>query len=404
MKTNTIYCGDCKNVLVNHIPDGSVDLIYVDPPFFSNKQYEIIWGDGYELRCFEDRWKGGIENYIIWMEDKVRECHRVLKPTGSMYLHCDYHANAHLRILMDKIFDENHFQNEIIWCRSAGFKRSSAKKFPTKNDIIFFYTKSKEHYFEPQYKPHKPEYLERFKPDKTGRLCRTDVNPTKGGRRTIYLDEVKGDLIDSVWDDINPVNPMAKERLGYPTQKPKALLERIIKASSKTTDIVLDPMCGCGTAIAAAHKLGRRWIGIDVSPSACKLMVKRMRKLGVSISEKNIIGLPQTFDEIKSMQPFEFQNWVCQKLLARVSQRKSGDMGIDGWTIDGRPLQVKQSEHVGRNVVDNFETAIRRMKKTKGIIVAISFGKGAYEEIARVKNKEGLEIELKTVEEILREA
>ena len=162
-------------------------------------------------------------------------------------------------------------------------------------------------------------------------------------------------------------------------------------------------MCGCGTAIAIAHKLGRQWVGIDVSPTACKLMVKRMQKLKVKISEKDVVGMPKTLEEIKAMQPFEFQNWVCEKLFARASRKMVGDFGIDGWLLDGRPLQVKQSENVGRNVVDNFETAIRRAKRNRGIVVAFSFGKGAYEEVARVKLHEDLNIELKTVEEILRE-
>ena len=165
--------------------------------------------------------------------------------------------------------------------------------------------------------------------------------------------------------------------------------------------MVLDPFCGCGTAIAVAHRLGRRWIGIDISPTACRLMASRMRKLGFSIQDKDIIGLPRTLDEIKGMQPFEFQNWVMQKLMARVSKTMIGDMGIDGWTLDNRPIQVKQSEGVGRNVVDNFETATVRAKKKGGIIVAVSFGKGAYEEAARAKLEQGVEIELKTVADIL---
>jgi len=186
-----------------------------------------------------------------------------------------------------------------------------------------------------------------------------------------------------------------------PTQKPEALLERIVRASSNPTDVVLDPMCGCGTAVAVAHKLGRRWIGIDISPTACKLMADRMRKLGIPKVE--IVGMPKTIEEIRTLPPFEFQNWVCQKLLARVSEKKVRDMGIDGWLMDGRPLQVKQSEHVSRPVLDAFETAMKRVKKTGGMIVAFSFGKGAYEERARAANQEGLDIELKMVEEILKE-
>jgi len=173
---------------------------------------------------------------------------------------------------------------------------------------------------------------------------------------------------------------------------------RIVKASSNPMDVVLDPFCGCGTAIVVAHKLGRRWIGIDVSPTACNLMENRMRKLNVS---PNVVGMPLTEDDLRKLQPFEFQNWIVKRLMGRVSSRKSSDMGIDGYTFEGYPIQVKQSDDIGRNVIDNFETAIRRRKKTKGLIVAFSFGKGAYEEIARTKLHDGVEIKAVTVKELM---
>ncbi len=147
-KTNAIYCGDGQKVLFNHFPEKSIDLIYVDPPFFSNRKYEIIWGDGYELRAFEDRWKGGIENYICWMKPKLEECHRVLKDTGSMYLHCDWHANAHIRIMLDAIFGEENFQNEIIWAYRTG--GATQKRWSRKHDDIYFYTKTADYNFNPQ--------------------------------------------------------------------------------------------------------------------------------------------------------------------------------------------------------------------------------------------------------------
>lgn len=396
---NTIYCGDNKDVL-RHFPENCVDLIYLDPPFFTNEEYEIIWNDGYERRAFEDRWKGGINNYIVWMDERLRECYRVLKDIGSIYLHCDYHANAHLRILMDKIF-VNNFRSEIIWSTEtvSGFK-SQANKWIRSHDTILFYTKSDKYTFNKEYLPHKEEYIARFKKtDKRGRRFRDD----RSGGRKQYLEETKGRLVGDVWNDIMSFQQAStiKEYLGYPTQKPEALLERIINASSNPIDIVLDPFCGCGTAIAVAHKLGRRWIGIDVSPTACKLMEKRMRLIGAR--EFRVIGLPQTIEDLKKLQPFEFQNWVMEKLYARVNPKKVGDMGIDGYYLDGTPIQVKQSEDVGRNVVDNYETAIKRMDRDKGVIVAFSFGKGAYEEVARAKLKAGLEITLKTVKEILEE-
>lgn len=449
MKTSVIYCGDCTQVMNNHIPNEGVDLVYVDPPFFSERHYEILWGNGYEMRSFEDRWKGGIENYIAWMEPKIRECHRVLKPTGIMYLHCDWHANAYLRILMDKVFEYSNLVNEIVWKRSAahGDTKQGAKHFGRIHDVLLVYAKSQDYTWNMQYVPYDKEYIENFYNlvDESGRHYQaTDLTAAKPGgdtkyewkgakpsegrywayskenmeefekegrliypkkkggmpRYKRYLDEMPGMPLQDIWMDIPPIHSHSNERYGYPTQKPETLLERIIKVSTNKKDIVLDPMCGCGTAIAVAHRLKRQWIGIDVSPTACKLMAKRMIDID-AIPE--IIGLPKSIEEIKLMQPFEFQNWVMEMLTARPSKRKVGDMGIDGRLIDGTPIQVKHSEHVGRNVIDNFETAIKRENKKKGIIVALSFGKGSFEEVARVKNQEGIEIELKTVEDLVKE-
>jgi DNA modification methylase len=447
-QVNAIYCGDCTEVLHQYIPDNAVDLLYVDPPFFSNRKYEVIWGDGYELRAFEDRWKGGIENYLSWMEPKIMECHRVLKKTGTFWLHCDWHASHYLRVLTDRIFGYHNLQNEIIWQRTKS--HNDPKQFGRVHDSILFYTKSNEWTWNAIYLSYDKKYLEtafkaidkktkkhyqtqplhaskpggdtyyewkgKYPPkgrywafskanmeklDKEGRIV---YSKTGVPRYKIYADESKGRPLQDVWVDIPGIHQVGgKERLGYPTQKPMALLERIVNVASNPMDIVLDPMCGCGTAIAVAQRLGRRWIGIDVSPTACKLMATRMRKLGFSIQDRNIIGLPKSLEEIKVMQPFEFQNWVMQKLMARISKAMSGDMGIDGWTLDSRPIQVKQSENIGRNVIDNFETALTRANKKNGIIVALSFGKGAYEEVARARLEQGLDIELKTVKDILGE-
>ena len=384
MKTNAIYCGDCADVLKT-FPEKSVDLIYLDPPFFSNKNYEVIWGDGYELRAFKDRWKGGIENYLEWMVERLRDCHHVLKDTGSIYLHCDWHAGHYLKVEMDKIFGYGNFRNEVVWCYAGG--GIPKLDFPRKHDTIFRYTKTSNYTFNIEFRKYKEGII-----------------PTHSTGEKLNLD--RGTPINDWWVDIKIITPYssnAKERLGYPTQKPEALLERIIKASSNPTNIVLDPFCGCGTAISVAQKLGRQWIGIDVSPSACKLVSSRLRKLGVSMGEKDIVGLPKTHEDIKTMEPFEFQNWVCQQLNARISPKKSGDMGVDGILLDGRPLQVKQSEDIGRQVIDLFETALRRVKKNTGVIVALSFGRGAYEEVARAKLRDNIHIELKTVNELLLE-
>jgi len=249
MIPNTIYEGDNKDILPN-FQEKSIDLIYADPPFFSNRHYELIWNDGAEIRAFEDRWKGGIENYIAWMEERLTECKRILKDTGTMYLHCDYHANAHLRLLMDKIFGENHFVNEIIWCYSHGGK--SKKSFGRKHDTIFLYSKTNDYYFDDKavripMKSGVSSFGGRLETDKDGRKYRLVYGTKNSEGKTryykYYLDE--GKIPEDWWTDINSIQSSDPERLGYPTQKPIALLERIVKVSSKEGDTVLDPFCGC---------------------------------------------------------------------------------------------------------------------------------------------------------------
>jgi len=372
LETNLIYCGDNLEVL-SMLPEKSVDLIYADPPFFSNKNYEIIWGDGAEQTAYSDRWKGGISVYIEWMKERLWQCYRVLKDTGSMYLHCDWHANAHLRILMDRIFGENNFQNEIIWCYASG--GASKRRFARKHDNIFYYTKTDSYTFNVMREPY--------------------ATPDVEGRMGFHPD---GRMLTDVWP-ISFLSTTSKERTGYPTQKPEALLRRIIEASSNKGDTILDLFCGCGTTLSVAHQLGRKWIGIDVSPVACTLMRNRLN--GIGASDARIIGAPKTIDELKALDPFQFQNWVIDRIGGLPSAKKSGDMGIDGYTFMVRePVQVKQSEGVGRNVVDNFETAIRREHKTIGYIIAFSFVKSAYEEAARARLQDNLDVKLVCVEEM----
>lgn len=218
-----------------------------------------------------------------------------------------------------------------------------------------------------------------------------------------YLDESAGVPVQDVWTDRAPINSQARERLGYPTQKPEALLRRIIQASSDVDDIVLDPFCGCGTTVTVAECMQRRWIGIDISPTAVELMRRRLSRATKGACKPIVYGLPVTEEQLRALKPFEFQNWVIQRFHGTHSLRKSGDMGIDGWSyLVNDPIQVKQSPKVGRNVVDNFETAMRRADKTEGYIVSFGFTKDAREEVARARWYDKLDIRLVTVAELLR--
>lgn len=456
LDTNAIIHGDSRDV-INKFPDKSIDLIYLDPPFFTQKDYEIVFDDGYEIRSFKDaHWysKNGkrredIYVYLDWLKERIEQCYRVLKDTGSLYIHCDYHADAYIRVyILDKIFGKNNFKNEIVWQRTHAHG-GGRKGFSRVHDTILFYTKSSKFTFNRQHVPYSEKYIENFfrYKDKNGRIYRLVIasgsgetkndytwkgkKPPKGrhwayNKETMkklekegrivysskgspnikqYIDEKPGTLVTDIWTDIEVIHSQSKERLGYPTQKPMELLERIIKTSSNEGDIVLDPMCGCGTTIVSAHKLKRKWIGIDVSLTACKLMADRLRKLGAT---PKMINMPTTVKQLKKIQPFDFQNKIIQLLQGRVSSKKVGDMGIDGVTFDGTPVQVKQSEKVGRNVVDNFETAIRRYfagskRDKKGIIVAFSFTSGAHDEAHRVGLEGSIEIKLIRADELLNE-
>jgi DNA modification methylase len=346
----------------------SVDLIYLDPPFFSNRNYEVIWGDAGEVRSFDDRWEGGMEVYIAWMGDRLRACHRVLKPTGSIYLHCDWHASHYLKVRMDEIFGMKNFLNNCVWIYGLG--GSSKRYWPRKHDEILWYSKTPDkHFFDPP-------------------MVEATSNAMKGKLKK---------MLDS-WD-IPAINNMAKERLGYPTQKPEALLDLILTSSSRPNDVVLDPFCGCGTTMAVAHRLGRPWIGIDISPTAINTVRTR---LNPGAGEVDVIGMPTSVDQLRAMKPFEFQNWVVRERFNGSIGPKGGDKGIDGFSfLVHDPIQVKQSDGIGRNVIDNFASAMRRVDKKKGYIVAFSFGKGAIEECASLKHKQGIEIVLVEVNEIL---
>jgi len=276
--------------------EGGLKLVYIDPPFavgadFSHtielngetatKSQSVL-----EEIAYRDTWQKGISSYLSMMYERLKLIHNLLAEDGTVYLHCDWRVNSQLRFLCDDIFGRNNFLNEIIWTYFA-FKRKTSKKFPQKHDYLFSYKKNTDNFiWNTQFKPHNEDYLKRWKKDESGRLYRDDVNPTKGGTRIIYLDELEGDIVDSVWDDINPVNPMGKEKVDYPTQKPEALLERIIKASSNEGDLVADFFCGSGTTAAVAEKLNRKWITTDLGRFSIHTTRKRMIQVQRELKEK----------------------------------------------------------------------------------------------------------------------
>jgi len=464
----TIYCGDNLDKL-SRMPGNSVDLIYIDPPFNSNRNYEVFWGETKEKRAFEDR-RVTIEAYLNFMEPRCRQLHRVLKRTGAFYYHCDWHASHSIKLMLDDVFGVDNYRNEIIWKR-ADTHNDARTQLPVLSESIFYYAKSPATRHRPifvdypaktmrdwyiwlefpdgsvrkmtkaertsqaipadarrfnldntsapagggmaainkktgkpngwyVYKGYEPsEKGWRYKPatmaelDARGEL----VFPKKADGRIMrkrYLDHQKGVKLGNVWTDIPQLRANDAERLGYPTQKPLNLLKRIVEISSDPDDIVLDAFCGCGTALEAAQSLDRRWIGIDISPTACRLMSKRLKRWCHLTEGKEffIRDLPKTPEQLKAYPPFEFENWAVNALntvlvngRAIGNRAKVGDMGIDGRIypiradkakVAGRdlfgdkdvwlPVQVKQKDKAGRPDIDMFQTAMRRQKRDKG--------------------------------------
>lgn len=382
ISTNLIFKGDCYSVLKSEFPDNCIDLIYLDPPFSFDQKYARPWYDKETLEMFNEMTKGEVNHFVAWMSRRLEQCHRVLKETGSLFLHCDWKFSHYLRVELDSIFGRNHFQNEIIWAYKSG--GATKKRFSRKHDNIFFYSKSRGFTFNPQ---EEKSYNRGFKPY---RFKGVDEYEDEVGWYTLVN-------MKDVWH-IDMLGRTSSERRGYLTQKPEALLERIVRAGSNPGDIVLDPMCGCGTTISVAHKLGREWIGIDVSGQACQIMKERMEELDNNI-EVPVIGLPLTVKDLKALDPFEFQDYVCD-MTSSTKTKHVGDMGIDGYLFGEHPIQVKQQERVGRNTVDNFETALRRKRKDKGYIIAFSFTRPAYEEAARAR-RDGLDIELSPIADLI---
>lgn len=270
MSVNKIILGDNLKILKT-LESESIDLMYLDPPFFSNRNYEVMWGDAGEVCSFKDRWEEGIDHYIGWLKERIKEMYRLLKPTGSLFLHCDWHASHYIKVdILDKLFGMNKFRNEIIWCYT-GPGSPNMRQFNRKHDSIFWYSKGNEWVFNRNdiiipYKdgsPHHGGFIE------------------KTGKRLNPHEYQKGKVPETWWVDIALAIRSSKERIGYPTQKPEKLLERIIQCASNEGDTVLDPFVGSGTTIAVAERLNRHWIGIDQSAMAVKITKLRLQKQNV---------------------------------------------------------------------------------------------------------------------------
>jgi len=461
---NKLYFGDNLKVLRERVEDESVDLIYLDPPFNSQANYNVLFREqsgeesAAQITAFEDTWHWGRESeetfreivtdcpqklsdviqalrsflgqndmmaYLTMMAIRLQELHRVLKPTGSIYLHCDPTASHYLKILLDIIFGVNNFRNEIVWKRSTP-RGNTSKKFPVANDSILFFSKSTKSIWNQIYGPYRQEYIDKYYcyKDKDGRkfqptslLGHKGVNPVykwrglskpwrypkhrldeldsvekiywppKGGvpRLKRFLDEQKGQPLQSLWDNIPPVNSQAHERLGYPTQKPEALLERIIMASSKEGDLILDPFCGCGTTISVAERLKRRWIGIDLTHLAIALMRYRLRdSMGPDLSEYKVIGLPEDLASAEALAQenrYQFEWWACGLVDARPAQdkKKGADSGVDGFInfFDDNSGKAKKivvqvkSGKVSVAQIRDLKGVLEREKATIGVFITL---------------------------------
>ncbi|HEV7223332.1 MAG TPA: DNA methyltransferase [Pirellulales bacterium] len=471
---NTLFYGDNLDVLRLHVKDESVDLIYLDPPFNSDQNYNVLFAEqdgsrsAAQIKAFGDTWRwdqassaayhqtveaGGQaslvlqafrqaigENdmlaYLSMMAPRLIELRRVLKPTGSLYLHCDMTASHYLKILLDAIFGPDHFISEIIWKRTHSHG-DPKRKYGAITDTIFLYGKTDEYLFAPQYRPFEAEYIQStfkgtdddgrrwqsvtlrsphprpnltydytasngvtYRPHRNGWSCDPErmekydrelrlhfpAKSTGALRLKMYLDESPGVKIQNLWLDINPIGAQAAERLGYPTQKPEALLERIIETSSNEGDTVLDPFCGCGTAIAAAERLRRRWIGIDITNLAIALIKNRITTAFGGAAEFETIGEPVSLPDARALaaqDPYQFQWWALWLVGARPAEQKKGaDKGIDGriffhdeWAAGGGPtkqiiLSVKAG-HAGVAHVRDLRGVLDREKAPIGVLLTM---------------------------------
>jgi adenine-specific DNA-methyltransferase len=434
LEPNQLIFGDNLHVM-RALPSNSIDLIYIDPPFFSGKHYNVIFGDQNEIRSFSDIWEGGMPGYLIWLNARILEMKRLLKPTGAIFVHCDYHAGHYIKIELDKIFGYENFRNQIIWRRTNSPKAQS-KNLGTQHDYIFYYTKTNDFTFNKTYKPLddkkiKAHSLEdekgkfqtvaliaggiqrspnrksfEFKGVKAPWLYSLEnlekfwkegiIYKTKGGlyRLKKYLDESPGSLVSDLWVDnsVAPVQGVSNELIGYPTQKPESLLKRIIELATKQGDVIADFFCGGGTTPAVAQKLGRRWIASDISKIAVSVTRDRILRdiLGKNGSNKEVqhtLGKTPEI-EIRSWGIYEvpeliklnedsFRNFIISAYNGRLTS--SGGL-IHGYKQSiplfvGNPSQEKSITE--KEVVEFAKYIIKQGNYHQGTMIGWGFTPGA---------------------------
>ena len=415
LEPNRLYYGDNLQVL-RTLPSNSIDLIYIDPPFFSGAEYNVIWGDTNEVRTFSDIWEGGLDTYLIWLNARLWEMRRVLRATGAIYVHCDWHASHYIKAEMDKIFGYENFRDEIVWQRATA-KALMSRQLPNNHDVLLGYKKSASAKWNSAatFSPYDLDDLDektagKYRTrDADGRLYELKdltnpnpnrpnltytflghtkvwrwtkermqaaydaglvVQPSPGGvpRYKRYLDEQRGKPLGDVWADIAPINSQAKERLGYPTQKPEALLERIVAASTDESDTVADFFCGGGGTPAVAQRLGRRWIACDSSRVAVSVTLNRLVDLGErqsgvmsnfgkagQVQAKMDLTTPEDavpdmrvhyvgvypMDRFKAVDQNTFNNFILACLAA---QSDNSESAVAGWRSAREPIGVGPSD------------------------------------------------------------
>ena len=411
---NTFYHGDCKFVMNHDIEPNSIDLIYLDPPFFTGKVQKgtVKWQPGAMEVSYDDSkrfWKEkglashapewlkhialtrpDFASYLFYMMERLEACHKVLKDTGSIYLHCDNKASHYLKLIMDDVFGYDNFKNDVVWWYPNKLQDKRKRLFAKETDTILFYVKNNQQPF-----TYNHQCLKRDKPVKHAMIHKVNgikVTVKDNNGNTQYMTSTTR-VVGNVWNI--PMLTGGKERVGYPTQKPLDLLKRIIQASSNEGDTILDPFCGCGTAIIAAQNLNRQWIGIDISKSAYEVSSVRHGELPLQFTHFNYVS--RELDEVLSIEkPTDFEKWVNEYFKAH---KPNPDKGIDGITPNNIPIQTK-TYLVKYPVLSAFITNINHHPKLKqpithAIIVSqTGFDDGARQRQFEIQTKEGIQVDL----------